>query len=742
VPFKFNLGPPQITINDGWTVFVTELDGNVPSLSEKGLYLSDTRIISEWGAYINGQKWDLRNSGKLSHYAARFFLVNQEFPAGTGLVESNTLELVISRYLGHGMHEDLDISNYGKEPVRFRLQIAISSDFVDLLNLKLRESIRRGKIESAWSQQKQRLRTTYQSIVDDSHSAFNRELILELNRSSTEAAYIDDRITFEISLPPGEIWHTCLLYTFGDGERYLKPSADCVPCFVETKQTEQSETQRKLPSLRTDNQEFRRQFDQALCDAMALRFPGPGCAANLFFPAGGLPWFATLFGRDSLIASMQFLIVDPDFARGTLEILGSKQGTKTIDFHDEQPGRILHELRFGELSHSKSSLFTPYYGTADASILYLIALHATWMATGDAGLLERHLNSAERCLEWIDDYGDPDRDGLQEYHTANSSKGYENLGWKDSPNAVLHPDGTPVKGPKALCELQGYVYDAWLRMAEIDDYTGNSRRAEDLRQKASTLRCKFDKEFWDEEIGCYSYALDGEKRKVLTLTSNVGHCLWSGIVPVHRAERVVKRLMEPDMSTGWGIRTCSAHHLAFNPYSYHNGSVWPHDNSLIAAGFIRYGFINEALKIVHDVCDAATHFQSNQLPEFYAGVQRSAVTRSNLTNDTYYVESIERLNAHTSEFPILCSQASVPQAWAAGSTVFFLQSLLGIEPDAPHGQLYIDPHLPLWLPELTLENLAVGAKTFTITFRRSGFETLHDVYGDDALEIRRGRLKK
>jgi glycogen debranching enzyme len=741
VPFKFNLGPPDITINDGWIVFVTELDGSAAPLSQKGLYLSDTRMISEWGAYLNGQNWDLRSSGKLNHSAARFFFVNQEFRSETGLVESNTLELVISRYLAQGMHEDLDITNYGKEPVQFRLQIVISSDFVDLLNLKLREIMQRGQIGSAWSQEKQQLRTTYEGVGNDSYGTFNRELIVELDRSSTEAVYTHGRITFEISLSPGKVWHTCLLYTFGEDERYLNPSADCLSCFGKLKQAKQSEIWRsKLPNVQTDNKEFRDQFDQALCDAMALRLPWPSGAGNLFFPAAGIPWFVTLFGRDSLIASMQFLMVDADFARGTLEILGSKQGNIQEDLHDEQPGRILHELRFGELSHSKSSLFTPYFGTADASILYPIALHATWMATGDLGLLTRHLDSAERCLEWIDKYGDRDGDGLQEYHT-NSPRGYENLGWKDSPNAVLHPDGTPVKGPKALCELQGYVYDAWLRMAEIYDYIGQQQRAKALRQKASALRYKFDEQFWDEEIGCYAYALDGEKRKVLTLTSNVGHCLWSGIVPTYRAERVVKRLMEPDMSTGWGIRTCSAYHLAFNPYSYHNGSVWPHDNSIVTAGFIRYGFIEEALKIVHDVCDAATHFQSNQLPEFYAGVQRSAVTQSNLTNDAYYIEPIKRPHAHTSEFPVQCAQASVPQAWAAGSTVYFLQTLLGIEPDAPHGRLYLDPHLPPWLPELALENLNLGGATFTIRFRRVGFETLHEVCGD-SLEIKRGRLER
>ena len=224
-----------------------------------------------------------------------------------------------------------------------------------------------------------------------------------------------------------------------------------------------------------------------------------------------------------------------------------------------------------------------------------------------------------------------------------------------------------------------------------------------MRHKAIALSREFDQKFWDEELGCYAYALDGNKEKVLTVVSNVGHCLWSGIVPAHRAERVVKRLLRPDMSSGWGIRTRSAAHNAFNPYSYHNGSVWPHDNSFIAIGFRRYGFVNEALRIVHDVCDAATHFQLNQLPEFYAGVQRNPVTRSNLLRDTYHVEPIPKVGAHTSEFPVQCSHPSVPQAWAAGTTFSFLQTVLGIIPDAPGGRIYVDPHLPPWLPEVTVE---------------------------------------
>src|SRR6202020_833905 len=297
----------------------------------------------------------------------------------------------------------------------------------------------------------------------------------------------------------------------------------------------------------------------------------------------------------------------PHFARAALEFLGSLQATDDDPYRDAEPGKILHELRCGELAHFKLVPHTPYYGTADATPLYLITLHAAWRATGDKALLERHIDSAENCLGWIDKYGDRDGDGFQEYQTR-SPVGYENMGWKDSGDSIVYPDGSLVKGPKALCELQGYVYDAWVRMAEVFDVLGKPDRATALREKAAALFERFNEIFWDEDTGFYAYMLDGEKRKVMTVASNPGHLLWSGIVPPDRAERVVARLMRSDMNSGWGIRTLSTEHPAFNPYSYQNGSVWPHDNSLIALGFKRYGFAREAAQIARDISGPAGHF--------------------------------------------------------------------------------------------------------------------------------------
>jgi glycogen debranching enzyme len=445
----------------------------------------------------------------------------------------------------------------------------------------------------------------------------------------------------------------------------------------------------------------------------ALRLPIKGTSHMVFIPAAGLPWFVAPFGRDSLLVSLQNALVYPEFARGALEILGSLQAKEDDPYRDAEPGKIPHERRYGELAHFKLIPHTPYYGTADATPLYLITLHAAWRATGDRNLLERHLQTAEGCLAWIDKYGDLDGDGFQEYQTR-STNGYENMGWKDSGDAVVYPDGSLVKGPKALCELQGYVYDAWVRMAEVFDALGKPRRSTELRAKAAALFARFNDAFWDEELGFYAYALDGDKNKVLTVASNPGHCLWSGIVRPDRAKRVVDRLMAPDMWTGWGIRTLSADNPAFNPYNYQTGAVWPHDNAIIAMGFRLYGFDAEAAQVARDVSMAASHFMLNQLPELYTACHRTA-----------------------SNFPVQYLGANVPQAWAAGAVFMLTQALLGFMPDAPRGKLYVDPSLPAWLPDLTVHDLRIGKHKLDIQFWRDGGETAFEVTKGDAKVVER-----
>jgi glycogen debranching enzyme len=696
--FKVQVGPPQISIHHDQTVLISEQDGQINQPSEKGLYFFDTRVVSSWNIYANGEPWELLNGGALSYYASRIFLTNRTLLTEDGTIPPRTLGFTLSRSISGGMHEDLDVTNNSMKPVRFQLEIALRCDFADVFEVKSGRIVRRGRITTEWSERRQHLCTTYRN------GDFSRAVTISPAHSPTRAVYANGRLSFEVGLEPGEAWHCCLLYMLTDGDRHFASSTDCVGHSRKSHHVEtMADWLRNVVKIHTSNEEFYRLFRQALEDMAALRLPIAGTDHMVFLPAAGLPWFVAPFGRDSLIVSLQNTLIYPEFARGALEILGSLQATERDDYRDAEPGKILHEIRYGELAHFKLIPHTPYYGTADATPLYLITLHAAWRATGDRALLERHLETAEGCLSWIDNYGDRDGDGFQEYQTR-SPVGYENMNWKDSGDSVVYPDGSLVKGPKALCELQGYVYDAWVRMAEVFDALGKPDRAQALRAKASALFDHFNEAFWDEELGFYAYALDGEKKKVLTVASNAGHCLWSGIVPPERAKKVMQRLMAPDMWTGWGIRTLSANHPAFNPYNYQTGSVWPHDNAIIAMGFKFYGFGAEAARIAHDISVAASHFQLNQLPELYTAFERDETT-----------------------FPVQYIGANVPQAWAAGSAFMLTQALLGFLPDAPRNKLYVDPSLPRWLPDLTVQDLRVGKHKLDIRFWREGEQTAFEV---------------
>jgi glycogen debranching enzyme len=699
---EITVGPSQLVLHQGNCVLITNLDGQIPWPSDKGLYFFDTRLVSSWSIYANGEFWDPLSAGNITHYASRIFLTNPAIRTEDGDIPPHTLGLVLSRSLGGGVHEDLDLVNHGMKSVRFNLEIAIRSDFADLFEVKSATIVRRGRIATEWSDDESRFRTIYRN------QDFCRSVTILARRSGSRPVYANGRISFEVELAPGAHWHSCMLYELGDGKARFRAPDDCIAGCKQSKVGQRLEDwQQAVLKIRTSNEEFYRLFRQAVEDMGALRLPIAGTKDLEFVPAAGVPWFVALFGRDSLIASLQNVLVYPGFARGALDVLGSLQATERDDYRDAEPGKIMHEMRLGELAHFKLVPHTPYYGTADATMLYLIVLHVAWRCTGDASLLERHIKTAERCLEWIDNYGDRDGDGFQEYGTR-SPVGYENQSWKDAGNSVVYPDGSLVNGPKALCELQGYVYDAWIRMAEVFDELGRTDRARDLRVKAASLFRRFNDAFWDEATGFYAYALDGEKNKVLTVASNPGHCLWSGIVPSDRAGRVVRRLMEPDMWSGWGIRTLSAANPAYNPHSFQNGSVWPHDNGIIALGFRRYGYVEEAAQIARDVSRAASYFMLHRLPELYSGVER------NPTN-----------------FPVQYLGANAPQAWAAGSAFAFLQSILGFQPDAPRNQLYIDPALPAWLPDLTMMDLQIGKQKFDLHFWRDGDKTRWKVLKGD-----------
>jgi glycogen debranching enzyme len=710
MPVQISVGPPVITINQGSTFMLTDLNGEISADSDLGVYSADTRFLSYYAIQANGIPWMRLTSSATTYYSARFYLTNQLLPTEDGDIPPGTLALVITRDVGEGIHEDLDVTNHGLTPVRFNLEVALRSDFADIFEVKAHRIVRRGRIQTEWDDRRCELETFY------SNDDFHRRFIYRPVEYDSPPHYANGRVTFVITLAPGASWHACCHYLLVQGRRVRAPFHDCKHRDEGTSQDDlQREWLQHATKLTSANEDIYRLYYQSVEDIGALRLYDHDFASDVWLPAAGVPWFVTIFGRDSLIASLQTMMVHTGLARGALEKLAEFQATERDDWRDAQPGKILHEIRFGELAYFHKLPYAPYYGTWDATPLYLITLHEAWKWLGDDAILRAYRGVALRCLEWIDRYGDLDGDGFQEYKTF-SPKGYENMGWKDSGDAVVYPDGSQVLQPKALCELQGYVFDAWLRTAEVFEALGEPERSDELRAKAARLQKQFEAAFWCEEIGSYAYGLDPDKKQIKSVVSNPGHCLWSGIASPEHAACVVERLMRPDMWSGWGIRTLSSENPAYNPFSYQLGSVWPHDNGIIALGFRRYGFANEAARIARDISEAASYFVSYRLPELYAGIERKPGT-----------------------FPVLYPRANVPQAWAAGTVFHLMQAILGIQADAPNKRLFVDPCLPKWLPDVTLRGLDVGDSTLDLRFWREGEESRWEILsrtGDLTVEQR------
>ena len=432
--FKVQVGPSQIAIHQGQTVLISEPDGQIGWPSDRGLYYRDTRLISAWASYANGVPWTLLNGGAIAYYASRIFLTNPEFLSQDGVIPVQSLGLVVSREIDGGIHEDLDLTNYGPKPVRFNLELALRCDFADVFEVKSKKIVRRGQISTEWNPDTQILSNTYRN------GDFMRAVVVTAVHA--KALYANGRLTFGIELAPGATWHCCLRFDIEDGAEKIKAPADCVAHDAENRHAaDLRDWQARVLKIDTSNEEFYRSFHQSVEDMASLRLSSGDSDHMVFLPAAGLPWFMAPFGRDSLIVSLQNITVYPEFARGTLQVLGNLQATERDDYRDAEPGKIMHELRSGELAFFKLIPHTPYYGTADATPLWLITLHAAWCATGDHSLLDQHMKTAEACLAWIDDYGDRDGDGFQEYQTR-STAGYENMGWKDSGEAVMYEDGT------------------------------------------------------------------------------------------------------------------------------------------------------------------------------------------------------------------------------------------------------------------------------------------------------------
>lgn len=697
---EIKVGPPVITINQGRTFMVTEKDGCITENSDQGTYASDTRFISSYKLFINRTPWKLINSSALNFYAARFQLINPEINIVEGKLAPDTVGLTLNRQVNEGIHEEFEIVNYSGQKVSFVLELEIRSDFADISEVRLKQTVQRGEQETLWHAKTRQLRTVYK------HKDYQRALIYQVTRTTSPVNYANGRLAFEIELDINEKWQACGDFILEHGQHTHKPAPNSCSYTAKSISSKndfiekQTRWRQHCTTITTSDNTLYRMYNQAITNMGALRMYQQDVSDEAWVPAAGVPWYVTLFGRDSLITSFQNMLVSPDFARGALKRLAELQATKRDDWFDAQPGRIMHEIRFGEQAHFHKKPITPYYGTADATILYLIVLSETYRWTGDLGLLKEYRKVAEKCLDWIDHYGDLDGDGFQEYKTFSSSTPFhQNMAWKDADHSVVYADGTQVKQPKGLVELQAYVYDAKTRMAEVFQALGDQDRAQALLQQAQTLKYRFNKAFWMEDEGCFAFGLDPDKQQITSVTSNAGQCLWGGIAEQDKAERTAKRLLQEDMWSGWGIRTLSSKNPSYNPYEYQLGSVWPHDNGIIAAGFKHYGLADEANHVIRGLLDAIERFDGYRPPEVFAGVQRKGEL----------------------DFPVLYpGGANIPQAWATGSIFHMLRTMVGLRADAPNKRLYVHPTLPDWLSEIEMQHIRVGSCFISLRFWREG----------------------
>ena len=558
---EIKVGPPVITISQGRTFMVTARSGMIQPDSNQGLYAIDTRFVSFYQLYINRTPLKVINSSQLTFYASRFHLTNAELRTEGGKLEAHTLGITINRMVSDSLHEDIEVVNYAGKRVHFLLELTIRSDFADIFEVKSHSIVQRGQTETEWHKHHKKLSTIYD------HNGFHRAATYQVTGCDTPIGYANGRLCFEIELKQNESWQMggdlllehgqetkkptfslTKLAHLGSGDEGETPSPQAQP--TNDFDDRQARWQARCTGLMTPDHMLYQTYQQAVLDMGALRIYDMDVSDDAWVPAAGVPWFVTLFGRDSLTVSYQNMMVSPDFARGALKRLAEYQAKERDDWRDAQPGKIMHELRSGELAHFHTIPFYPYYGTADATIWYLLVLSETYRWTGDLALLKEYRQVAEDCLAWIDTYGDLDGDGFQEYKTF-STPGYENLGWKDASEAVVYADGSQVKQPKGTCELQGYVYDAKLRMAEVFQALGDEARAQTLCAQAEELKRKFNQTYWLEDEGCYAYALDPEKKLATSIASNAGQCLWSGIAEPEKAARTAKRLLQEDMFSGW-----------------------------------------------------------------------------------------------------------------------------------------------------------------------------------------------
>jgi glycogen debranching enzyme len=665
-----------LTILEGATFCICDDLGDFGADSE-GFFDEDTRFLSRLRLTINGHRPLLLSADKIEYFSAAFFMRN---PLVGDLLQDE-LALRRERFVGDGMQDTLVLENVSTRPIEFDLALEVGADFADIISVKehdfalghpLRAAPLPPTVTGEWQPEQ------LQFLISDSApgGACTQVIVSQPGDVS------EGRIAYRIALEPRERWELHVdIFPSLDGDHLARRVAERrFGDELGRVRDSLAAWQLRVPQLRASWDGLYHAFTQSVADLASLRMR-TGNSGIGKLPAAGMPWFMTVFGRDTLITCLQTLLFGPELARSALEVLAELQATEDDPSIDAEPGKIVHELRQGKAARH---WFARYYGTVDATPLYLVLLSEVYRWTDDAGLVRDFKAPALAALEWIDRYGDVDGDGFIEYHRR-SDHGLENQSWKDSGDSQRFHDGSLAEPPIAPCEVQGYVFDAKRRVAELAREVWRDRElAARLEQEADALRKRFDDAYWvDERGGYYALALDGEKRRVDSMCSNIGHLLWSGIVPPYRVEAVVDALMGEELWSGWGVRTMSTGDRAYNPLSYHNGTVWPHDNSLIAWGLARYARWPEAQRIVQRMLTAAAHFRY-QLPEVFAGMRRSETP-----------------------FPIAYPTAARPQAWAAGTPVLLLQVLLGLQPDRPrHSLQTIAPlELPSWAGTIRLSGV-------------------------------------
>jgi glycogen debranching enzyme len=662
--------------------FVADRAGDFPAHfeGELGFYHEGTRHLRWLEVRLHGDR-PLVLSAEASPANDQILvgLTNADIATDAGSVARNTIyvDRVISLRTPH-LVQSLVITSYHDRPCEVTLEIIFAADFRDVFEIRGMQRPRRGEMLGE-SRDGGHVRLAYRGLDEIVR-------VTELRFDPPPLVVASHRAVYHLALAPGAT--TTIAVTVSASAEDTAPTAAVA---ARSLRASVDNLAAETARIKTDNDTFSALLEQSLADVQMLLTTTPQGDV----PYAGVPWYVAPFGRDSIITALQLLPYNAAIAAGTLRFLAARQGRIRDDFKDEEPGKILHEHRLGEMANCREIPFVPYYGSIDATPLFLMLLAAYVRWTGDLGLARELWSSAQAALRWMFELGDRDGDGYLEYITS-SDLGLVNQGWKDSEDSVMHANGTLATPPIALVEVQGYAYAALTGAADVAAALGDDVTATTLRLRAEVLFDRFNRDFWVEHESFYALALDGDKKPCEVISSNAGHCLWTGIVPDGRAALVAKRLLADDMFSGWGIRTLSARERRYNPMSYHNGSVWPHDNAIAAAGFRRYRLGTFVLTAAAGMFDASRHFERGRLPELFCGFPR-------------------RPSHGPISYPVACS----PQAWAAGSALQLLTAMLGLEADAGAGRLtLVSPQLPPWLREVEIHDLRVGRSSLDVAVGR------------------------